>query len=425
MPIVRFVHAADLHLDSPFTGLRESAPQRIAETLHNATFAAYDNLIDLCISERVDALLVAGDIYDGADRSFRAQHRFIAGLRRLDAAGIRSFVCHGNHDPLDGWEARLDYPPGCHRFGPEFEHIPVFPDDPSRAVVHGISYPTRDVYDNLTERLAPVPSGPYSIGLMHANVGNNSDHALYAPCSLDDLARSGIDYWALGHVHTRAVLSDLEPTAVYPGNTQGRHANETGPRGAYLVEVGDNRRATLDFRPLDTVRWERVTLDASELATEQQLIESIHERIGQSLDESDGRPIVVRATLTGRSDLYAFLRREGTLDDIREQVNDEWASPNGSPFAWCERIENSTASPFDRQARLAGQDFLAEVLQTADRAAGDAELRDRLRDGFSDLYAHRRYRRYLSDAAPDDAELASMLAEAEAIVVGLLTEDGQ
>ena len=124
MPLIRFVHAADLHLDSPFVGIR-SMDADIATVLAEATFRAYDNIIDLCIREQVDALLVAGDVFDGADRSLRAQLRFVDGLRRLDEAGIRSFVCHGNHDPLDGWESRLDLPPGCHRFGPQVEHVPV------------------------------------------------------------------------------------------------------------------------------------------------------------------------------------------------------------------------------------------------------------------------------------------------------------
>ena len=117
MPLLRFVHAADLHLDSPFTGLKAAAPDNVANALYAATFTAYENIIDLCIDEGVDALLVAGDVYDGKDRSLRAQLKFVEGLRRLDEAGIRSFVCHGNHDPLDGWEAKLNYPPGCKRFG--------------------------------------------------------------------------------------------------------------------------------------------------------------------------------------------------------------------------------------------------------------------------------------------------------------------
>ena len=418
---LRFVHTADLHLDSPFTGLKSAAPDNVARLLYEATFDAYTKVIDLCITEQVDALLVAGDIYDGADRSFRAQHKFIAGLQQLDDAGIRSFVCHGNHDPLDGWEARLAYPPGCHRFSAEFESAPVFQDDPDRAVVYGISYSTRDVYDNLVRRLGPVRPGPYRIGLLHANVGNNPDHGAYAPCTLDDLAQSGIDYWALGHVHTRQVLRDLEPAAVYPGNPQGRHANETGPRGAYLVEVDDDRRAHLDFRSLDTVRWERLEVDISAHETDQDMVDAIHDEIRQTLDSAEGRPIVVRMTLTGRGDLNRSLRRSDTLDGIVESVNEEWSSQ--SPFAWCERIENATASPFDRDARLRGSDFLAEVLETTDRAGEDIELLTRLQSDLSNLFQHHRFRRHLSDAAPDDDDFAVMLAEAEDMVVDLLAED--
>ena len=165
--------------------------------------------------------MVAGDVYDSADRSLRAQLKFIQGLKRLDEAGIRSFVCHGNHDPLDGWQARLEYPPTCTRFGPEFQAVPVFEDDPKRAVVHGISYPKRDVYENLVSRLTDVDSNTFSIGLMHANVGNRPGHDPYAPCSLDDLVRPEIDYWALGHVHTREVISAKSPTIVYPRKFPG------------------------------------------------------------------------------------------------------------------------------------------------------------------------------------------------------------
>ena len=206
MSKLRFVHAADLHLDSPFSGLRAVAPDEVSSTLRRATFDVYDNIVDLCIEERVDALLVAGDVYDGADRSLRAQLKFVDGLRRLDEAGIRSFICHGNHDPLDGWEARLDLPDGCVRFGPEVTGEPVFPKDPERATVYGISYPQRDVRENLSPRFRDLPNGGFKIGLLHANVGGNTDHESYAPCSVSDLEETSIDYWALGHVHTRTVL---------------------------------------------------------------------------------------------------------------------------------------------------------------------------------------------------------------------------
>ena len=413
---LRFVHAADLHLDSPFTGIRAAAPENVAGALYSATFDSYKNIIDLCISEQVDALLVAGDIYDGADRSLRAQRAFIEGLLTLDAVGIRSFVCHGNHDPLDGWEARLSYPAGCHRFGAVFSAEPVFPGEPQRAVVYGISYPTREVFENLVARLGQVEEGEFTIGLLHANVGGNTDHAPYAPCTLDDLVQTGIDYWALGHVHTRQVLREGTPTVVYPGNTQGRHPNETGVRGVYLVEVEAGGNVNLDFRPTDTVRWERVSIDISGLETEQGLLNAVGDAMQSLLDSAEGRSVVVRLTLTGRGDLSQFLRRRNAVADLLEVVNEHWA--DGLPFAWCERIEDQTSAPIDREAARAGEDFLAEVLRTADRLKESPES---LRKELGELYQHARYRRQL--AALTDEEIAALLDEAETLAVNLLSEE--
>ncbi len=420
MTHLRFVHAADLHLDSPFKGLRAAAPDHVASALYDATFKAYENIVELCIAEGVDALLVAGDVYDGADRSLRAQRKFVDGLERLHGAGIRSFVCHGNHDPLDGWEARLAYPPSCHRFGAEFEGVPVFEADPDRAVVHGISYPRRDVTENLVSRLGCVDPKAFSIGLLHTNVGNAPGHAPYAPCSLNDLRLAGIDYWALGHIHTRQVLHERDPAVVYPGNPQGRHLNETGARGVYLVDVDDGGNAHPEFRAMDCIRWERLAADIGAQETEQALLDALHEGMQGMLDAAADRPVIVRVSLTGRGKLNRFLRQANTVDDLVEQINNTWVGR--TPFAWCERVEDRTRAPFDRKERLAGADFLAEVLQTTDQAREDPVRLARLRNGLAELYEHHRFRRYL-DAPPNDDELAALIDEAEMMAVNLLAED--
>ena len=421
MTLLRFVHAADLHLDSPFKGLRDAAPEGIAGEISNATFRTYDNIIDLCIRERVAALLVAGDVYDGAERSLRAQRKFIEGLERLDEQGIRSFVCHGNHDPLDGWEARLAYPALCHRFGREWERVPVFPEDPARAVVHGISYPKSDVRDNLALGLGNVTPAGFSIGLLHANVGSDTGHESYAPCTVDDLRQAGVDYWALGHVHTRRILNERNPVVAYPGNPQGRHPNELGARGVYLVEVDDGGNANVEFRAVDLIRWERVSVDISPLEPEQSLLDALHGKMEDVLDSADGRSVVARVSITGRGELSRSLRRPNALRDWQEEINSSWSQR--SPFVWCECIEDETSAPYDRSARAAGADFLAEVLKTSDRSRGDAELMERLLADLPDLYEHGNYRRYLRDAAPVEAELAALIAQAEELAVDLLIED--
>ena len=388
MTILRFVHAADLHLDSPFRGIHNEAPSHVADALSSATFDAYRNIIDLCLREQVAALLVAGDIYDGADRSLRAQLHFVDGLAQLEKAGIRSFICHGNHDPLDGWEARLDLPAGCVRFGPEVDGFPVFPDEPERATVHGVSYPTREVRENLTPLFAEAGSGQgFNIGLLHANVGGNTDHDSYAPCSVSDLAETGLDYWAMGHVHTRQTLRERNPTIVYPGNPQGRHPNELGARGVYLVEVDDHGAAQLDFRPMDMVRWETLSLDIGPLDTEQALIDAVNDLAEEALAGSQGRSVVARLELVGRGHLHRDLRNGDSVEAIREQLNNQYDGRGA--WLWCEGIRLTTAAPVDREAVLQREDFVGDLVRLSGELRNSDEAVTKFRGLLQPLYSRR------------------------------------
>ena len=185
--------------------------------------------------------------------------------------------------------------------------MPVFPEDPARAVVHGISYPKSDVPDNLALGLGNVTPAGFSIGLLHANVGSDTGHESYAPCTVDDLRQAGVDYWALGHVHTRRILNERNPVVAYPGNPQGRHPNELGARGVYLVEVDDCGNANVEFRAVDLIRWERVSVDISPLELEQSLLDALHGKMEDMLDSADGRSVVARVSITGRGELSALL----------------------------------------------------------------------------------------------------------------------
>ncbi len=424
MARLRFVHAADLHLDSPFRGIRSEAPDHVAQTLSSATFDAYQNIINLCIQEQVDALLVAGDIYDGADRSLRAQLRFVDGLAQLDRAGIRSFICHGNHDPLDGWEARLDLPANCIRFGPEVERFPVFPEEPKRATVYGVSYPTREVRENLTPHFDGTGSDHgFIIGLLHANVGGNQDHDSYAPCTVSDLANTGFNYWALGHVHTRQTLRETGPTIVYPGNPQGRHPNEPGARGVYLVEVDDHDVVQLDFRPMDVVRWETLSLDIGPLETEQDLIHEVNALAEDALAEAQGRSVVARLEFAGRGALHRWLRSEGTAGDLREQLNDHYAGR--STWFWCEGIRQNTGSPVDRELVALQEDFVGDLARLAGelRESGDAVAE--LRGLLQPLYSRAGFRAFLRDSLPSDDDIRDLLVVAEDECLAALVEEDE
>ncbi|MCY4522086.1 MAG: DNA repair exonuclease [Caldilineaceae bacterium] len=422
MPTLRFVHAADLHLDSPFAGMRADAPDHVAAALREATFRAYNNIIELCLDERVDALLVAGDVYDGADRSLRAQLKFLEGLERLDRVGIRSFVCHGNHDPLNGWEARLDLPSGCVRFEDKVEAAPMFPDDPDRACVYGYSYPRRDVKRNLARlfpRQGPDSRG-FRIGLLHANVGGNPNHEAYGACSLADLEEAGIDYWALGHVHTRDVPKAEGPVIAYPGNPQGRHPNEAGCRGVYLVEVDEAGSPRLEFRPVDVIRWQHMDLDITGLVTEQAVLDGIID-LAESVLHNEGRSVVSRLALTGRGAAHPWLQQADTAQEILDLLNETMA--DREPWLWCERIQVRTASPVDRPQVLRREDFIGDLARLADELRQDPDALADLQQELLTLYGSTGARKYLKDLIPTEEELLALLDTAEAECLAALTGD--
>ncbi len=421
MSILRFVHTADLHLDSPFTGLGSVAPAHVTEDLRKATFSAYDNIIALCVTEQVDALLIAGDIYDAADRSLRAQLQFAEGLKQLEAAGIRSFICHGNHDPLNGWEARLDMPCGCVRFGAQVRGMPVFPEAPERAMVYGFSYPQREVRQNLAQQFAGLPPGGFNIGLLHANAGGNTRHEAYGACSIPDLAETAMDYWALGHIHTRAVLQDAAPTIVYPGNPQGRHLHETGMRGVYLVTVDAAGPPQLEFRPVDAVRWEHRHLPIAGLETEQAVLNAVIGLAESVLQAADGRPAVVRLTLTGRGMMNRWLRQADTADALSERLNEEYV--DNDPWLWCERIQVDTASPVDRTQVVQREDFVGDLARVADELRQSPEAQTELQATLQELYGARRARQYLQHLMPTGADLRALLAAAEEECLAALIDD--
>ncbi len=312
----RFVHAADLHLDSPLMGL--------GERVQNATFTALSRIVGICLRERVDFLVLAGDLFDAKDRSVRARLGLRKELARLDAAGIRSFIVHGNHDPLTSDVAGATLPPSVKVFGTAWEEVPITREGRVLCRVQGISYPEERVTEDLSRHFSR--GGPeFTVGLLHANVGGCAAHADYAPCTLEDLTERGLDYWALGHVHTRAEHRlESGSLAVYPGNPQGRHVNEQGERGCVLVDVTD-RTATTRFLAVDSVRWHRLDLDTSEIYSLEALLTSAEERcVVACQDAVDAH--AVRLTLTGRSVLRAELTMPGALGQLEDQLRESLAA---------------------------------------------------------------------------------------------------
>ncbi len=127
-----FIHCADLHLGTPFRGLSELNPD-LGEKLHKSTYAAFDNIVQLAITEKVDGVLIAGDVFDSEDRSLKAQLKFRDNLALLSGEGIHTYIAHGNHDPLSGWAAKLELP----------ERVFVFPGgkvENRQTIVEALAY---------------------------------------------------------------------------------------------------------------------------------------------------------------------------------------------------------------------------------------------------------------------------------------------
>jgi DNA repair exonuclease SbcCD nuclease subunit len=372
----RFVHAADLHLDTPFEGV-ERVDARVAALLRDASLGALESLVDLALDRDAAFVLVAGDVYDGADRGVRAQLAFRHAVDRLHRAGIETLVVHGNHDPVvDGWSAVRAWPSGVHVFGHAgVERRRIERDGELLAVVHGMSYAHRDTPANLALRFARSDDAALQIGLLHANVGDLANPA-YSPCTVADLAATGLDYWALGHVHLHAIVHGGQPWVVYPGALQGRssHAGERGAKGACVVEVEDGAVVEVQHVPLDRVRFAAPDVAIDGVADLPELEAVLAERGAAELADADGRSVLVRARLTGRGPVHADLLRDGVLAGLLEALRA--GAPEGAPWLWWEGVRDATRPALDRRAVAARGDLASEVLGLADRLAADDEALD-------------------------------------------------
>ncbi len=418
MKAFRFVHTADLHLDSPFRGLTEIAPD-LQEVLREATFQALEGIVQLCLDREVDGLLIAGDLHDAADRSLRSLTRLRQQFERLASSRIAVFICHGNHDPLSGWEARFTWPGNVHVFGTDrVESRPLLKGGAEAARVYGISYGTERVVDNLASRFKKEPDAPWSIGLLHTNVGNDQNHLNYAPCELQDLLNSGVEYWALGHIHAHRVLHADGPLVVYPGNPQGRHPRETGPRGCYVVEVDDRGRASYEFVPVDVVRWYQEAISIDGLAHLEDLLVRFETRTEELQREGEHRSGIARWSLTGRGPIHKELARPGRVEDLVATLRER--SGNGPGFLWTESVQDFTGRQVDLEILCSEENLLGDFVRLSSRI--DPALVDELQDALKALLQDPRYRRYLHP--PDEGQLREWIRSAQQQGIDrLLTED--
>ncbi len=363
----KFLHAADIHLDSPLRGLSryEGVP---AEIVRTATRDALDNLVARAIEEQVAFVVIAGDLYDGDWEAFATGLYFCAAMGRLHQGGIEVFLVYGNHDAESHLTRQLPLPANVRVFDrrkPQtFEHAAT------GVVLHGQSYAARDPGGNLAAAYPPARPGAFNIGVLHTALIGDRGHAPYAPCEPDELAAKGYHYWALGHVHGFEVVR-TEPRIVFPGNLQGRNIRETGPKGAALVSVSDGRVTSVEHVALDVVRWTLAQVDISGAQTEAEAQEQVRAALTSALyAEADGRPLMARVMLSGETALHDVIAEDRAV--WREAVRAIAASLSDS--LWIEKIALATAPPAG--VETLSDDFdalLRDLSQDADVATAVAQ----------------------------------------------------
>jgi exonuclease SbcD len=340
MPIT-FLHAADIHLDSPLKGLEryENAP---VDRIRSATRRAFSRLIDLALEKRVNFVLIAGDLYDGDWKDYQTGLFLSRELARLRDRDVNVYMIAGNHDAANKMTRSLPLPQNVKLLahdGPETVHLSDL-----GVAIHGQSFKHAAVTDNLATTYPPPVPGFLNIGLLHTGLTGLEGHERYAPCTLEDLAQRGYDYWALGHIHTRQTPSKANPHVVFPGNVQGRHIRESGCKGCILVTVDSDHRIETRFERLDCVRWEHAQVDLSSVVNESDALTRSANILDHLLATEPDPDVMlaVRVTLTGSTPLHARFHadQERLVASIRALAIDR-----GADRLWIERVELKTEPP--------------------------------------------------------------------------------
>lgn len=370
---MKFIHAADLHIDSPLRGLEayEGAP---VDRVRHATRDALQRLVQLCLDEQADFLIVAGDLFDHDWKDFNTALFVVNQFQILDKAGIRVLVIRGNHDSKA--ETSLKAPwPSSERFtlfDHKSAHTILLPE--LGVAIHGMSFAERHVKENLVPKYPDAIKGMFNIGILHTNATGNEEHATYAPCSVQNLIDKGYQYWALGHVHQYQVLNAGPCHVIYSGNTQGRHIRETGAKGCAVVTVENGEVERIEFVPTDVLRWKQIDLELTATQHLDDLYELVDSKLREELVTAEGRLLGVRLRISGGCAAHRQLgsdvaRREAEAA-LRARVGEI------SDDVWLEKIKWHTRAPIDRESLQQGQDFVGELLRQLDLLAGDdAELK--------------------------------------------------
>lgn len=421
MDAVTFIHAADLHLGAPFKGLRAIAPEW-SEVLLQAIPEAFRKVISTALAEKVDFVVIAGDVFDNSHPSYADFSLFVKGLKQLDEAGIPVYFVTGNHDPYLSWDNSFaSLPPNAHLLGatkPEF--ICYKRDNKPLALIGGRGYYTQswpadeDISEGISRETAINDLGiyaPFMIGVIHTGLDIDLTRS---PANPKKLLKRDVDYWACGHVHQPRILPSKEdPRIVYAGCPQGRDMKEEGEHGVFKVtlcaEGASEISRKVEFIPTAKIAWQHIVLDISDCATIADIEEKIISTEFAYNAQTRVQRMIFRITLVGRSSLHTELSPE-VLKDIQAVLND------GYPFFYVDSLVNKTLPCLSCKTLRKEGLFPAVYLEAMD------DCRNQKEEVLLDLEKSF-YQRDISLPSSLEGKYEELCDEAETLVLDLLGQD--
>ena len=385
----RFVHTADLHLDSPLKSLalRDS---ELADAVGTASREALAGIVRTCLDERVDALMIAGDLFDG-ERNTAQTANFLQGeLRKLSEAGIETFIVRGNHDAGTAFGRGVDLPDGVHVF--DGRGTPAVSARNANVSVHGVSFRAAHAPKSLLPTYARPEGDGFHVGLMHTSLAGAEGHDSYAPCRLADLVEHGFQYWGLGHVHGRSVHHEADGCAVVmSGMPQGRDMGEAGAKSATLVTLGDDGSVAIEEVPTALVEFARVEVALDAPMGWDAALAAVESAMMEASSRIAAPRVAVRLRLTGESRHHYRLLNDEDLfaDELTDMLRRD--DPNGRSGMFVEKVEMRVAAPAIAPERKAANDSptvagaLAELRGAMGEVAGEGEFRDLARERMAQL----------------------------------------
>jgi len=418
--MIKFIHTADLHLDTPFKGL-SLWNDDLASKLKEATFNSFRKIIDLCIQEKADFMIIAGDIFDSENKSLAAQLKFVDELKRLSNKGIPVYFVCGNHDPLSSWLESIQMPGNTFRFdSAEVENYIFQKNDKPLVDIYGISFQNKVVNENLALKYNLTnDQSLISIAILHGTTGAPGSHENYAPFKVEDVTGKGFDYWALGHIHKRQIIRDRYPVIVYPGNPQGRDFGETGAKGCYMVEIAKNKTPEIRFIPTQLIRFEDVRIDLTGEEKIDRLSGRIEEVISSLEDYEENTSCILRISFYGRTPLHSLLNKQEEVEQLVHYFNE--GQLNQMNYIWIDSIRVKTRPVIDTEQIKKGADFTAEILKTIEKFEGEpGKIAGLIKDAESDFNSPQT-KRELKELSEDDHK--EILEKAKWILIDQLIKE--